>query len=95
VFSHKFQNQLKFSLFTNFINCGKIKNKYRGQFPIWVAVNLLTLGNLKYLYKNIPSRDRKNISKELNLSPGTLDSWIDNLRILRNKIAHNMRLYGV
>ncbi|HEL2202244.1 TPA: Abi family protein [Streptococcus suis] len=70
-------------------------NKYRGQFPIWVAVNLLTLGNLKYLYKNIPSRDRKNISRELNLSPGTLDSWIDNLRILRNKIAHNMRLYGV
>ncbi|MDX5028777.1 Abi family protein, partial [Streptococcus suis] len=37
-------------------------NKYRGQFPIWVAVNLLTLGNLKYLYRNIPSRDRKNIS---------------------------------
>lgn len=70
-------------------------NKYRGQFPIWVAVNLLTLGNLKYLYKNIPSRDRKNISTELNLSPNTLDSWIDSLRILRNKIAHNMRIYGI
>lgn len=69
-------------------------NQYRGQFPIWVAVNLMTLGNLKYLYKNIPSRDRKNISKDLNLSPKTLDSWIDSLRILRNKLAHNMRLYG-
>lgn len=67
--------------------------KYRSQFPIWVAVNLFTLGNLKYLYKNIPSRDRKNISSEFNVSPQTLDSWIDILRILRNKLAHNMRLY--
>lgn len=67
--------------------------KYRSQFPIWVAVNLFTLGNLKYLYKNIPSRDRKNISREFNVSPKTLDSWIDTLRILRNKLAHNMRLY--
>lgn len=68
--------------------------KYRSQFPIWVAVNLFTLGNLKYLYKNIPSRDRKNISREFNLSPKTFYSWIDTLRILRNKLAHNMRLYG-
>ncbi|WP_268728755.1 Abi family protein [Streptococcus gallolyticus] len=67
--------------------------KYRSQFPIWVAVNLFTLGNLKYLYKNIPSHDRKNISREFNVSPKTLDSWIDTLRILRNKLAHNMRLY--
>lgn len=67
--------------------------KYRSQFPIWVAVSLFTLGNLKYLYKNIPSRDRKNISREFNLSPKTFDSWIDTLRILRNKLAHNMRLY--
>lgn len=48
--------------------------KYRSQFPIWVAVNLFTLGNLKYLYKNIPIRDRKNISREFNLSPKTFDS---------------------
>lgn len=67
--------------------------KYSSQFPIWVAVNLFTLRNLKYLYKNISSRDRKNISREFNLSPKTLDSWIDTLRILRNKLAHNMRLY--
>lgn len=69
--------------------------RYRSQFPIWVAINLFTLGNLKYLYKNIPSRDRKNISSTFNISPDTLDSWIDNLRILRNKLAHNMRLYNM
>lgn len=66
---------------------------YRSQFPIWVAVNLFTLGNLKYLYKNIPSRDRKNISRSLDISPDTMDSWIDVVRILRNRLAHNMRIY--
>lgn len=67
--------------------------KYRSQFPIWVAVELFTLGNLKYFYKNIPSKDRKEISKSFNVSPKILDSWIDLLRILRNRLAHNMRLY--
>ena len=67
--------------------------KYRSQFPIWVAVELFTLGNIKYFYKNIPSKDRKEISKTFNVSPQTLDSWIDVLRILRNGLAHNMRLY--
>lgn len=69
-------------------------NHYDAQFPIWVAIELFTLGNLKYLYKNIPSKDRKVISRDLNLSPPVLDSWIDSLRILRNHLAHNMRLYN-
>lgn len=69
-------------------------NHYNAQFPIWVAIELFTLGNLKYLYKNIPSKDRKVISRDLNLSPPVLDSWIDSLRILRNHLAHNMRLYN-
>ncbi|WP_422804324.1 Abi family protein [Streptococcus sp. FT1-55] len=36
-----------------------------------------------------------SISSTFNISPDTLDSWIDNLRILRNKLAHNMRLYNM
>lgn len=68
-------------------------SKYRSQFPIWVAVELLTLGNIKYFYKNIPSKDWKEISKTFNVSPTTFDSWIDCLRIVRNRLAHNMRLY--
>lgn len=69
-------------------------DRYDGKFPIWVAVELFTMGNLKYLYKNLPNKLRKAISRELNLSPITLDSWIENIRILRNRLAHNMRIYG-
>lgn len=87
----EFQNNIRNNRTVPFVRHHIVN--YRGQFPIWVAVNLFTLGNIKYLYKNIPSKDRKNISKTLNVSPLVLDSWIDTLRILRNKLAHNMRLY--
>ncbi|EMC45102.1 Abi family protein [Streptococcus mutans] len=69
-------------------------NHYGSEFPIWVAVELFTMGNLKYLYKNLPSKLKKTISRELNLSPETFYNWIENIRILRNNLAHNMRLYG-
>lgn len=68
---------------------------YEGHFPIWVAVELFTLGNIKYLYKNIPNKVRRAIGKELDESPVTLDSWIDNLRCTRNTLAHDMRLYDM
>ena len=69
-------------------------NKYEGKFPIWVAVELFTLGNIKYLHKNISNQLRKQISSQFNISPIILDDWIESLRILRNLSAHNMRLYG-
>jgi len=69
--------------------------KYGGHFPIWVAVELLTLGNIKYLYKNIPNKVRRTVSRELDESPVVLDSWIENLRCTRNTLAHDMRLYDM
>lgn len=88
---NEFQNNIRNNRTVPFVRHHIVN--YRGQFPIWVAVNLFTLGNIKYLYKNLPSKDRKNISRTLDVSPLVLDSWIDTLRILRNKLAHNMRLY--
>ncbi len=69
--------------------------KYGGHFPIWVAVELFTLGNIQYLYKNLPGKVRKMISREFDESPIVLDSWIENLRRTRNILAHDMRLYDM
>jgi abortive infection bacteriophage resistance protein len=69
------------------------KQHYQNKFPIWVAVELFTMGNIKYFYKNLPSSLRKQISREFNVSPVILDDWIESLRILRNLAAHNIRLY--
>jgi abortive infection bacteriophage resistance protein len=68
--------------------------KYDRHFPIWVAVELFTLGNIKHLYQNLPGKLRKDISSTFAVSSRVLDSWIENLRITRNSLAHNMRVYG-
>ncbi|MDC0825742.1 Abi family protein [Lactococcus petauri] len=69
-------------------------HRYDGHFPIWVAVQLFTLGNLKVLYANSPAKARKEVSKVYDVSPIIMDSWINCVRLIRNLTAHNMRLYG-
>lgn len=68
-------------------------NKYGGHFPIWVATELFTLGNIKFLYLNMPNKIRRAVSSQFNASPDVLDSWIENLRITRNMLAHDQKLY--
>lgn len=70
------------------------KEKYNGQFPIWVAVELFTLGMVRYFYKNLISKYQKIISREFNLNPIQFESWIENVTYLRNLSAHYMRLYN-
>uniref|UniRef100_UPI00359C1F40 Abi family protein n=1 Tax=Lactococcus garvieae TaxID=1363 RepID=UPI00359C1F40 len=67
---------------------------YDNHFPIWVAVQLFTMGNLKAMYTNLSSTLRKQISREFDSSPVMFDNWLECIRILRNLVAHNMRLYG-
>ena len=70
-------------------------DKYNREFPIWVASEFFTLGDIQYLYKNIPNKLRRMISTTYNTSPDVIDNWIDNLRRTRNLAAHNMRIYDV
>lgn len=68
--------------------------KYDGQFPIWVAINLFSLGMTYNFYSNLKDCDKKEISSIFNTSPKCLDSWLDSLSYLRNIVAHYMRLYN-
>lgn len=66
---------------------------YEGQLPIWVAIELFTVVMLQFFYMNLPTPNRKQIAKEFNTGPNQLASWIENIRYVRNLIAHYMRLY--
>lgn len=70
-------------------------DNYGGKFPIWVAVELFTLGNIEHLYKNLKVDDQDNIAKEFNTIRSVLESWISNLRQTRNLLAHQMRAYSM
>lgn len=69
--------------------------KYGGHFPIWVAVELFTFGNISSLYEIMQKNDQAIISKIYNTSPGHLQSWILSLVEVRNLCAHYERIYNM
>ena len=71
------------------------KKKYNGHFPIWVAVELFTFGNLSSLFNIMKKDDRKSIARLYNTEPDYLGSWILALVEIRNICAHYSRLYNM
>lgn len=67
--------------------------KYDGFLPMWVAVELLTMGNLHALFDNLVPKYQKALAKSYGTGPRQLASWIKNLTYTRNHLAHYMRIY--
>jgi len=69
--------------------------KYNGQIPVWVAVEVLSFGALSKLFSNMKSDDRNQISRSNYRVPARyLESWLKCLSYLRNICAHYGRLYN-
>lgn len=69
---------------------------YEGQFPIWVLVELLTLGSLSRLFKNLTPEVRNEICKANygKINDEYIGNWLQACTILRNICAHRGRLYN-
>lgn len=64
------------------------KEKYNGQFPIWVIIEFFSMGMLSYLYADLKSADQKMIAKKsYHKSSVCLKSWLRCLTDLRNRCA--------
>lgn len=70
-------------------------SKYGGHFPIWVAVELLTLGSLSTLYSIMKPEDQKIIAKFFSTNAEYMKSWFAALVELRNICAHYNRIYNM
>ncbi|MEG0897679.1 MAG: Abi family protein, partial [Ruthenibacterium sp.] len=64
------------------------KDNYGGNFPMWVAVELFTMGNLCAIYENLQANHQKKIAKTYNTGSQQMKSWIENLKDTRNHLAH-------
>lgn len=70
-------------------------DKYAGQFPIWVIVEVMSFGDLSKLYHLLPTEQKKNIANAYDhLDESLLTNWIQCAAMLRNLCAHNSRLYS-
>ena len=71
------------------------KEHYDGNFPIWVVVELFTIGQLSFFYSDMIRADKKAIAKNLyGTTDKNVESWIKCLTDLRNFCAHYSRLYN-
>ena len=72
------------------------KQHYRESLPpMWVMVELMSLGQLSQMYKYIKKRkDRNAISAKYGLDSSILQSYIHQLTIIRNISAHHGRLWN-
>ena len=71
-------------------------SNYSGEFPIWVAVELLSFGALSRLFKNLKREEvqDKICSEHYGLIKADyIENWLQGLTILRNICAHRGRIY--
>lgn len=99
-----YRNVTEFQTFKGLFEKAKKDNKdlpfikhhfenYSGDLPIWVAVEIMTMGNIHKLYNNLIGKHQKAIAKIYNTGSMQLKSWIENLTYTRNHLAHYMRVY--
>jgi abortive infection bacteriophage resistance protein len=70
-------------------------NKYGGQFPIWVSVEVLSFSTLSKLFSNLKNEDKRKIAKDYYGVPYVyISTWLRVLSVVRNICAHYGRLYG-
>ena len=70
------------------------RDEYNGKLPILVAVHILEWGQLAMLFKMAPIHCQDSIADSLHLTRPQVNSWLENLRILRNICAHQGRLFN-
>lgn len=71
------------------------KNTYCDNPPAWMMIELIPIGVLSHLYRNIQKPSlQKAISKEFGIFPDVFSSWLFSLSGIRNICCHHNRLWN-
>ncbi len=62
--------------------------------PSWMIFEILSLGTLSKIFKNLLREHQKKITKEYELDGSIFSSWLHSLSYLRNLAAHHQRLWN-
>lgn len=62
---------------------------------IWLAVDVLTFGDIVYLLNLMSNKNLSEISKGFNLDKDTFLSWMYCLKFIRNLCAHNSNIIDI
>lgn len=62
--------------------------------PLWMAVEVMTFGNMLTLFRLMKKQDKQIIAKSLGSNEHVFESWLTNLNYVRNICAHHGRLWN-
>ena len=94
VFLRDYGRELSLQLRAKNRHVTKAYERY-GDAPLWLAVELMSLGTLSKLYRNTRSRQvRARVAASFGADPDLLVSWLRCLTHVRNACAHFERLVG-
>ena len=69
--------------------------KYGHPIPIWLTIDLLSLGSLPFLYDLARVEDQREIAAMFGVKqPGVFSAWTRSIADLRNYSAHGSRLFN-
>lgn len=72
------------------------RNKEKDGLPtIWLAIDILTFGEIVIILEMMNEKILRQIAKEYNISSEEFLSWIKCLRFVRNICAHNSNLIDI
>ncbi len=68
-------------------------NKYVPPYPLWIEIQVFDFGTLWKLFNVLNSDKAKIIAQRFGVTePGTFNSWLQSIKVLRNICAHHSRL---
>jgi len=70
-------------------------SKYKGKFPFWVLIEILSFSAISKFFKNLNNSDKNSFSKNsYNHDAVFYENWVHHFSVLRNTCAHYGRLYN-
>lgn len=73
------------------------KSKYTtpARPPAWMAMEVLSFGQLSHMFKNLAKTSaKKEVANYFGLSPTLLESWMEHVVYIRNLCAHHSRVWN-
>ncbi len=61
--------------------------------PAWMLCELMSFGNIVYLYQGLPSEMKTGLAVWMGTTTSVLESWLRTLNVLRNVAAHHSRTW--
>ncbi len=70
------------------------QSKHNGDIPLWVIINLLTMGNASKFFKFMQPMEQNEVARKFTLHPNIVNNYFNNITLARNICAHGERFFS-